>query len=201
MAGSAMTGEEILYLQGALIARAGGADEKALTKYLDLQKKMFAVIKAEKDDAVAEKKLYPIWQQTLAALTDEEKKALNFAGANADSIFQMQIKRVLSPWFRYFLVYDPQPALKKVKCPVLAINGEKDLQVPSKENLSAIERARKAGGNKKFVVKELPALNHLFQTATTGAPAEYAKLEETIAPLALQTIGDWMMEQTKVRPN
>jgi fermentation-respiration switch protein FrsA (DUF1100 family) len=109
----------------------------------------------------------------------------------------MQIKRVLSPWFRYFLVYDPQPALKKVKCPVLAINGEKDLQVPPKENLSAIEKALKAGGNKKLVVKELPALNHLFQTAPTGAPSEYAKIEETIAPLALQTIGDWIMEQTK----
>jgi fermentation-respiration switch protein FrsA (DUF1100 family) len=109
----------------------------------------------------------------------------------------MQIKRVLSPWFRYFLVYDPQPALKKVKCPVLAINGEKDLQVPPKENLSAIEKTLKAGGNKKFVVKELPALNHLFQTAQSGAPAEYAKIEETIAPLALQTIGDWIMQQTK----
>jgi fermentation-respiration switch protein FrsA (DUF1100 family) len=197
MAGPGITGEEILYLQGALIARAGGADEKAIAKNLDLQKKMFAVIKVEKDNAAAEKKLHPLWNQTLAEMTEDEKKALDFSGANSDSVFQAQIKQVVSPWFRYFLFYDPLPTLKRVKCPVLAINGEKDLQVPPKENLSAIEKALKAGGNKNFAVKELPGLNHLFQTAQTGAPAEYAKIEETISPTALQAMGDWILAQTK----
>lgn len=87
--------------------------------------------------------------------------------------------------------------LKKVQCPVLAINGEKDLQVPPQENLAAIAQGLKAGGNKKFVIKELAALNHLFQTASTGAPAEYAKIEETISPAALLAMGDWILAQTK----
>jgi hypothetical protein len=85
----------------------------------------------------------------------------------------------------------------KVKCPVLAIIGELDLQVAPKENLRAIEEALKAGGNKHYVVKELPKLNHLFQTAKTGALSEYTKIEETISPAALKLIADWVLEQTK----
>ncbi len=83
-----------------------------------------------------------------------------------------------------------------MKCPVLAINGEKDLQVPPKENLSAIEEALKVGGNQNYTIKELPNLNHLFQTAQTGLPAEYAKIEETISQEALKIISDWILEQT-----
>jgi hypothetical protein len=197
MAGPGITGEKILDLQGALIAKANGASDAVIAKNRDLQKKMFAVVKAEKDDAVAEKKLRPIWTEALHALTDEEKKALEFSSANPDSLFNMQAKQLLSPWFRYFLFYDPQPTLKKVICPVLAINGEKDLQVPPKENLSAIEKALKAGGNKNFTVSELPGLNHLFQTAATGSPAEYMKIEETISPTASQMMADWILAQTQ----
>ena len=103
---------------------------------------------------------------------------------------------MLSPWFRFFLTYDPAPALRKIKCPVLAINGEKDLQVPSKENLAVIKESLKSGGNKDFIVKELPGLNHLFQTAQPGSPSEYAKIAEVIAPAALDLISDWILERT-----
>jgi hypothetical protein len=80
-----------------------------------------------------------------------------------------------------------------VKCPVLAINGELDLQVPPKENLAAIEQALQAGGNTKYTIKEFPKLNHLFQTAVTGSPSEYAKIEETMSPDVLKFIGDWIL--------
>jgi fermentation-respiration switch protein FrsA (DUF1100 family) len=98
---------------------------------------------------------------------------------------------------RFFLTYDPKPTLMKVKCPVLAINGEKDLQVPPEENLRAIDYALKAGGNKDYTVKEMPGLNHLFQTAQTGSPTEYPKIEETMSPAALEFIGNWISEHTK----
>ncbi len=100
------------------------------------------------------------------------------------------------PWFRYILSFDPKPILMKVQCPVLALNGEKDAQVPPKEHLSAIEQALKAGGNKDYTTKELPNLNHLFQTCTTGAASEYATIEETFAPRALKIIGDWILKRT-----
>lgn len=74
--------------------------------------------------------------------------------------------------------------------PVLALIGEKDLQVPHKENLSLIEAALKKGGNKNYTVKLMPGLNHLFQTAKTGLLNEYGTIEETISPVALQTISE-----------
>jgi fermentation-respiration switch protein FrsA (DUF1100 family) len=85
----------------------------------------------------------------------------------------------------------------KVHVPVLAINGGKDLQVPPKEDLDGIEQALKDGGNRDYKVVLLPGLNHLFQTSRTGAPSEYAEIEETIAPIALQTVGDWIVAHTR----
>ena len=126
-------------------------------------------------------------------MSEEEKSMID----DPEVFIKTQLQSLLSPWYRFFLTYDPKPTLTKVKCPVLAINGEKDLQVPPKENLNAIEEALVAGGNKNFIVKELPGLNHLFQTAQTGLPAEYVKIEETISPEALKIIGDWILEQTK----
>ena len=83
----------------------------------------------------------------------------------------------------------------KVKCPVLAINGGKDLQVLPGENLNAIKEALKKGGNKHFTMKELPGLNHLFQTANTGLPSEYARIEETISPSALKLMTNWIFKK------
>lgn len=85
----------------------------------------------------------------------------------------------------------------KVKCPVLAIIGEKDLQIPPKENFRAIEDAPKSGGNKNYTVKEMPGLNYLFQTAQIESPNEYAKIEENISPAALEFIGDWILDHTQ----
>ena len=93
--------------------------------------------------------------------------------------------------------YNPVPALAKVKCAVLAINGEKDLQVPPKENLTAIKNALAKGGNKNVTTIELPNLNHLFQECKTGSPNEYASIEQTFSPRALAEITQWIKSQTK----
>src|SRR5262249_28676044 len=97
----------------------------------------------------------------------------------------------------FFLPYDPIPNLKATKCSVLALIGEKDLQVPPKENVPAIEAALRAGGNKDFMVKEVPGLNHLFQLCKTGTVIEYGEIEETINPAALELIGDWLLKRAK----
>ena len=88
--------------------------------------------------------------------------------------------------------YNPAEVLEKVKCPVLALNGEKDLQVPPKEDLEGIKKALEKGGNKNFTIKELPNLNHLFQESETGSPNEYAKIEQTFSPTALTEISNWI---------
>ncbi len=186
MAGTGLTGEEILYLQGALILKANGASTDQLAKQRSAQESTFKILKEEKDPAAAEKRLR---EELLKSLTEEERK-------KSEQTITVQIKQVNSPWFRYFLTLDPRPALQKVKCPVLALNGENDLQVPVNENLREIEAALKTGGNKDVTIARLPKLNHLFQTSETGSPNEYIKIEETIAPVALKTIGDWILKQT-----
>ena len=193
MAGTGLTGEEILYLQGALIYRAMGVSEEDIIKNRQFNEKIFSVLKEEDDSENAEEKLRQMFMEDWEKMSDEKKEQIG----DPEVFLEAQLQSLLSPWYRFFLTYDPKPTLSKVKCPVLAINGEKDLQVPPKENLSAIEEALVAGGNKNFIVKELPGLNHLFQTAQTGVPSEYAKIEETISPIALKIIGDWISEQAK----
>jgi len=191
MAGTGLTGEEILYMQADLIARASGASDSSIEKNRASQRQIFSVLKQERDDSIRVIKLRKNIEETFSRMSDQEKNAIG----EPDNYINAQIKQVNSPWFRFFLSYDPKTALKKVKCPVLAINGELDLQVPPKENLTAIEQALKAGGNNQVSTKILPRLNHLFQTAATGSPTEYIKIEETISPVALKVIGDWILER------
>jgi len=193
MAGTGLTGEQILYLQSALIQKASGTSDEAIARDRKLREQMFAVVKEEQDSAAIDKKLRIVLTDALAKMSEKEKQEMGYS----PELLDMTVKQMLSPWLRFFLTYDPKPALMKVKCPVLAINGEKDLQVPPKENLRAIEEALKAGGNKDYTVKELPGLNHLFQTSATGSPMEYSKIEETISPAALTVIGDWIIEHAK----
>jgi len=120
------------------------------------------------------------------------KKAVVGAGHAEKS----QVQLMASPWFRFFLDYDPVPALQKTLCPVLALNGEKDLQVSPKENLAKIQKALQDGGNKDFQTIELPGLNHLLQHAPAGLPNEYGEILETMAPEALNAVSDWVLKHT-----
>lgn len=195
MAGPGLTGEEILYLQGALISRAMGVSEEDIIKKRQFNEKIFSVLIEEEDSEIAEERLRQMFEEDWEKMSDGEKEQIG----DSEVFLEAQLQNLLSPWLKFFLTYDPKPTLSKVKCPVLAINGEKDLQVPPKENLSAIEEILKAGGNQSYTIKELPGLNHLFQTAQTGLPAEYVKIEETISPVALKIVGDWILEQTETK--
>lgn len=194
LAGPGLSGEAILLLQGQAILKAMGATPDALATQKAMQLRIFKLLAEEKDNAAAEKKLKVIIEEELAKIPEAERKK---AGANTAEQALAQTRQVMSPWFRYFLPYDPVPALKATKCPVLAIIGERDLQVPPKENNPVIEAALKAGGNKDFTVKELPGLNHLFQASKTGTVIEYGEIEETINPAALELIGDWVVKHAK----
>ena len=141
-----------------------------------MQKKLFAVLKAESDNAAAAAKIDAIVKAQAEQLTAEERKPAGRAG---------RCRQGPAPNALYLLVpalFDLRSCavLQKVKCPVLAINGEKDLQVDPQQNLPPIEAALKAGGNSDYTVKELPGLNHLFQSCQTGSPIEYGQIEETL---------------------
>lgn len=180
LAGPGSTGEEVLIAQGQMLVSAMGGDEKMLAAQKSIQQKMFAVAKAKDESAkkAAEADLE-------SGLSGPEKAAI-----------RGQMARVTGVWFRYFLTHDPKPNLGKVKCPVLALNGEKDLQVPFRENLESIGKAVRGGGNADVTTKALPGLNHLFQPSKTGLPAEYATIETTFDPAVLELISVWIAERT-----
>jgi hypothetical protein len=108
-----------------------------------------------------------------------------------------QMAQVTSAWFRFFFTFDPREALREVHCPVLALGGSLDLQVPPDANLPVIEQVLKDAGNTDVTVVELEGLNHLFQTARTGSPAEYGQIEETFSPAALDLITAWIIERVQ----
>jgi fermentation-respiration switch protein FrsA (DUF1100 family) len=191
LAGTGMPGDEVLYRQAAAILKVTGADAEQLARQKALQERLFAVLRQEKDNAAAGKKLRAALDEYRAGLGKEDKKQL----VDALPMLEGQVQVVLTPWFRHFLDYDPRPALREVSCPVLALNGEKDLQVDPKVNLPSIAAALKEGGNKDFTTKELPNLNHLFQTCKTGAVSEYGAIEETIAPVALEAVAEWILQR------
>jgi fermentation-respiration switch protein FrsA (DUF1100 family) len=172
LAGTGVNGEQVLYEQGQAILKAGGAAPDALEAQLATQKRIFAILREETDMAKAAARLKEV-------LPGSER----------------QIQSMTSPWMRNFLVYDPATALRKLKCPVLALNGELDTQVLPAQNLPAIEAALKEAGNRDVTITRLPGLNHLFQTAKTGGPGEYGQIEETMSPVALNTISAWIREQ------
>ena len=180
MAGTGVPGDQILIAQKRLIEEASGVSHEQTEKDAAEEVELLALVKREKDSATLEKQL----RAKLKDTTPEPQ-------------LTTQVKFLSSAWMRYFIEYDPANALSKVTCPVLAINGEKDLQVPPKLNLPAIRKALEASGNKNYEVDELSGLNHLFQTATTGSPNEYGQIEETMSLIALQKIAEWVLKQTK----
>lgn len=192
LSGLGQTGEELLLTQLALLQKAGGQKPEAIAQAVDFQKSLYAIIKSEPDNRLAEQKINEMLAKRKGKMNERELKEF----ALVETELKTHLPLMLSSWYRYFLSYNPRPTLEKVKVPVLALNGENDLQVAWKENLDLIAAALKAGNNKDFTVKSFPKLNHLFQTSQTGGLEEYGKIEETIAPAVLETIADWILKRT-----
>jgi uncharacterized protein len=191
LAGLGQTGEDVIYTQTALLQKAGGTNQTTTAQTISVMKNIVAILKAEPDNNRAEQRIRETLAKHTAEMSEDQRKAF----APTEATIKAQIPMYLSGWFRYFVAFDPRPTLKKVKVPVLALNGENDLQVAWKENLDLIADGLKAGGNKDYTVKSFPKLNHLFQTSRTGQLDEYGKIEETFSPTVLETIADWILKR------
>lgn len=193
LAGTGIRGDKIILLQQELIARAGGTPESEIETMKRINSEFIEMVVKSDDDQKLKTDLTNFLLETLEKEPDAEIPE----GMTKEAYVGMQVKAFSGPWMKYFLKFDPATTLEKVKCPVLAINGEKDLQVPPKENLEAIRQALAKGGNENVTIAELPNLNHLFQECKTGSPDEYAAIEQTFAPTALKLVSDWIKTQTK----
>ena len=181
MAGPGVPLLDVLQAQRLALAPGMGIKPEAVAKMNVALTKAVDDMKTAKDDADAK-----------AKVVAELKEA---APGASDATLQAQAMMIASPWFRDLIAYDPAPALRRLRIPVLALVGSHDRQVPPEQNIPALKAALK--GDPKATVMELPGLNHLFQTAPTGAAGEYADIEETIAPTALKIIADWVVAETR----
>ena len=188
LAGPGIQGDKVLLSQQRLIGKASGVSDNDLQKTEITNRKSYDIVIKSTSTEQLKIDLTNHIKQALADNPNTEKPK----GMSDDEYVKLQVNTIARPWMQYFLSYDPAPLLEKVKCPVLALNGEKDLQVPPKENLEAIKKALTKGRNKKVAAIEIPSLNHLFQECKTGSPDEYAKLEQTFSSSALTEMLKWI---------
>jgi pimeloyl-ACP methyl ester carboxylesterase len=181
----AVDGEQTMLSQNRKIAAATGADKKAL----DLQEK---VLKAFHQKILASQPIDDAFVEQVVSAIRAELPENERAEFKIDKEMAEQFQQFNSEWYRYFISYDPQPALRKLKIPILAILGELDMQTDPELNSKEFERIFAQSGNSQAVVKVIPKLNHLMQTAQTGMPLEYGQLAETISPTALTIITEWL---------
>jgi pimeloyl-ACP methyl ester carboxylesterase len=197
MASPGLNGVETLYLQIGLVAESFGINRTAIQKYQNILQRLNEILKDEHNNEIVKQKIIDMYGDCSAKIKEEERNALKRIGYYFPKDPNQFSSLIDAPgWYDSF-TYEPAEIIKEVKCPILVLNGEKDLQVPSKEHLSAIRSALKEGKSINYTIKELPGLNHLFQSAVTGSPREYEKIEETISPAALTTIEEWLLKHIK----
>ena len=202
LAGPGVPGKDVILKQSEAIMKAMKASPAEIKKSRDSQLKIIAAV-----DAVVRKNPSKPDPIKLVAALKKETDALIAALPLADRIeaqknramVDAQVQQFATPWFRYFLNYDPRTALRKVKVPVLVMNGDKDLQVIASQNVPEVEKALRAGGNKRVTVRLMPGLNHFFQHAVTGSPQEYGTIDETFALEAIKEIGVFIRSVNRMK--
>ena len=193
LAGLGVPGDELMLMQYRAVMESESAPESKIEKQLIFNRELFEIVKSETDSAKFFAAADDLIAEFQKVLTPEEKEIPDFK----PETLRNMLKIVNTKWFRYFINTDPKEYLAKVRAPVLALNGTKDIQVPYRENLAAIEKSLKAAGNKNYKTVPLEGLNHLFQKCGKCSIEEYGKLEETFNEAALKEISGWMAGITK----
>lgn len=186
-----VTGEELLYGQAERLMTAMEVDAALIEANRKMQAQLFQGVKMHARGR--EEEIRAVQQKALAHLSDSQKEIL---GLSTDTSLEDQARLLMTPWFRFMLTYDPAEALRQVRCPTLALFGERDMQVPVEQNLPAIQEALEAAPTVDYQAVRLPNLNHLMQTSSSGLPFEYSQIEETISPSVLDLMTSWLGDRT-----
>jgi pimeloyl-ACP methyl ester carboxylesterase len=190
LAAPGVTGQEILLAQSALILEKAGTPQEEIARQVQFAESLYDLVL---NTPMEEELDYEQLKEISLLFYDQAGKELKEQYDTFERFYFTQSSVLSSKWMRFFIGYDPQPALQKLNIPVFALNGSLDLQVPVKENLQAIQRALELAPTIEFELKEVPGLNHLFQSAETGHPNEYAEIEETFNESVLQMVATWVL--------
>ena len=193
LAAPGVTCIEVVNLQAELIARAGGVDEKGIAVINRANREITGILRKSADTT----RLRADLTAYAKAHMQNYPEQMIPPGQTKEQVIKNQIDAMCTPWYQFLYKVDPATYFGKIACPVLAMNGGKDVQVDARQNLYAIAKAVKNGGNPNVTVHELPNLNHLFQESKTGHPSEYAGIQQTFSPAALALISDWITAQIK----
>ena len=193
LAGPGVQGAKLLLDRQELIERKMRLSESEIKKSRTHSEQIIKIIINANDSQTAKTELTEFSKDNYKDIPDYAVPP----GMSKEQFVAKQIEMLSTPWFKYFFTYDPIPVLQNVKCPVLALNGDKDVQVPAKQNLEGIKRALDAAGNSDATIREIAGLNHAFQECESGMPDEYGKIEQTFSPAALAEISSWILQQCK----
>lgn len=178
-------GREVLMEQAAIVSRSANVPQDFIDLQRERQTRLFDAVIAGAPEDTLRARTVALMKARLPTPKDEEIRAK----------LGEEMARLESPWFRHFLEYDPRDALTRLHVPVLALTGEKDVQVSPGANLPRIQRALEEAGNPDATVEAVPNLNHLFQECLTGKFEEYAGINQTMAPSILDRIRTWLSQR------
>jgi pimeloyl-ACP methyl ester carboxylesterase len=181
-----MTLREYLHLQRAWFERRAGQTESEIAATRAKWDEAYAVVAGEKDDAKAKARLRALYD----GLSAGDRAGIDGAGG-----FDAIASQLLTPWHRAAMSLDPREYLARVRVPVLALLGDRDMQVPPDATVPELKKS--LAGDRDVTIRRLPGLNHLFQTAQTGSPDEYATIEETMSPTVLSLVSGWVVDHTR----
>jgi uncharacterized protein len=191
LAGPGVRGDSLMLLQMAATRRSIGISQAFVDREVAIARRVWAAVRSV-DSVECVAAMRELVEAQRSALPDAQRDL----GGTLDEQVRTAMAGIWNPWMQNFAGYDPVPTMRRLRCPVLAVNGDRDVQVLASENLAGIEDALSGGGNRDFTVRSLPGLNHLFQTCGTCSIAEYGLLDETIAPAALELVTNWIRKRT-----
>ncbi|HLR91311.1 MAG TPA: alpha/beta fold hydrolase [Balneolaceae bacterium] len=191
LAGTGVPGKEISRMQSRTLFDAEIPNREAYHDFID---KSIEIASSNRDLAIKREELTQLYKNSESILS-----SLLPEGTNVDAFINQQVETSLSPWSLFFFNHDPANELRKITIPVLSLIGTNDVQVPPGLNHPPIRQALEDAGNKNFIIKELPGLNHMFQESETGSIMEYAEIEQTFSPIALDKIARWIISPSEVQ--
>ena len=189
MAGQGIPSDELLVLQNNVIAKVMGLSEEKIKRNEKINREIYAFVK-NYNGTNLKAEIKKIFLSSMQNLPKEEQPTAD----ELEKIAEQKSSEAALLWFAYFIKINSDLYWSKLKIPVLALNGSKDLQVVSKENLNGIKTSLEKAKNKNFETYEFEGLNHLFQEAKTGSLEEYGQLEQTIAPQVLEKMSSWILK-------
>ena len=198
LAGFGIPGEQAHIAQMTTIAKTDGASDREIEGLVENLKRIISLIREEASEAEIRPLITRMLNNQCVRMSQEGEKETReddkAAGAQVDCVLSMYT----SPWFRFFIDYDPKPALEQVMCPALFLFGELDTQVPAEMNGMAIRQVLKQSGNDDYTLKMIPKANHMFQRANTGSPCEYMSLEKQFVSGFLELVSDWIRKRVEI---